>query len=192
MMSDNVRHDRIVRLLEDLPSTSAVQTLWRQILRQAGSALAHHDTAQLEKVYRETKMLSASLGIGFDGKISRPRADAQEVCNTAPPEEPGDFGRRHAAGPGLPGWGRRRGSDRVAYAGPRSVPLPEYPRGAEPRAGGPVSYAPPKAARNTGPRAEALDRYFAELRATELSATGHWAACGPDDPPTWCPYPESE
>jgi hypothetical protein len=80
----------------------------------------------------------------------------------------------------------------VTYGAPRDVPIPEYPRGAEPRAGGPVSYAPPKAARNTGPRAEALDRYFAELRAAELDAAGHWTSCGPDDPSTWSPYGDND
>jgi hypothetical protein len=182
-------YDRITGLLEELPPASVVVTLRRQLLRQAGAALAHRDSVQLEKLYRETKALAASLGIGFDGTISRSRPDAEHSSETNSHEAPPESVRRRAAGPGLPGWGRQPSRRRVTYGAPRDVPIPESPRGAEPRAGGYVSYAPPKAARNTGPRAEALDRYFAELRATELSATGHWAACGPDDSPTWSPYP---
>ncbi|HEY3935046.1 MAG TPA: hypothetical protein VGL65_10575 [Gemmatimonadales bacterium] len=66
-------YDRVFALLEELPTTSAVMMLRQQILRQAGVARARHDTARLEKLYRETQALARSLGVGLGGKISRLR-----------------------------------------------------------------------------------------------------------------------
>ncbi len=107
------------------PAVAAIQGIRRELLSQIDTAAARQDVKALKKLYREIRTLAESVGVG--------RRANRSPCYVAP--ESSETVIRHAAGPGLPGWGRRRGvsTRRVGWSGPAREHAPlQYPYGEPP------------------------------------------------------------
>lgn len=88
-------HQRVIALLEELPTAAGVPGTRAAVLRLADIALARNDAAELTKCHREMKCLVASL------RRSTAHASGRRTARPEPP-----LPVPVQVGPGRPQWGR--------------------------------------------------------------------------------------
>ncbi len=158
-------------LLEEFPPSPAVKAFRRRLREQVDHAAARRDTAGLKKLDREIRTLA---------EIRR-RPERRRQIDRLPHVAPASSETviRHAAGPGRPGWGRRRvpSARRVGWSGPAREHAPlQYPHGDPPtgwetrRHETTINQPDSKSTLEQLARVRALERAWAEVAAAEAEA----------------------
>ena len=112
-------YERITRLLEALPIGSEVEGVRAAVWRLSDAARARHDLVQLNKLYREAKLLSESM--------RRSAKSTQDVLHADAEAKPL---RRIETGPGLPAGSRQARRTSSSWRRPHA-PI-QYPYGDPP------------------------------------------------------------